>query len=298
MQFKTPTSREEMYEVLQDIFYYYRIKRAEMEELDLAPLVLDKMEYIPLTAEQLKSKAESLVLPENKKARYDAKQKITLAISNMVGERESIEQSNQKTLDDITAYYQAQIEKINKEAVARGVENSTIVVQEISSVESLMNSKLTSATQEGQEKIALIDGEIASLRESLECVDAFYDQLYTDSVSAKIIELTSADKEKQTEAFKYNNSLIEKELKYSNDIIKRKADLRLKYQEVQAEFYTKDQLIEMGYYADVVDCIRGYYDTFDPVTAYQEIKAEKKLMIYLEEYYQSVLYLYSVMASE
>ncbi len=298
MQFKTPTSREEMYEVLQDIFYYYRIKRAEMEELDLAPLVLDKMEYIPLTAEQIKSNAESLVLPENKKARYDAKQKITLAISNMVGERESIEQSNQKTLDDITAYYQAQIEKINKEAVARGVENSTIVVQEISSVESLMNSKLTFATQEGQEKLALIDGEIASLRESLECVDAFYDQLYTDSVSAKIIELTSADKEKQTEAFKYNNSLIEKELKYSNDIIKRKADLRLKYQEVQAEFYTKDQLIEMGYYADVVDCIRGYYDTFDPVTAYQEIKAEKKLMIYLEEYYQSVLYLYSVMASE
>ncbi len=298
MQFKTPTSREEMYEVLQDIFYYYRIKRAEMEELDLAPLVLDKMEYTPLTAEQIKSKAENLVLPENEKARYDAKQKITLAISNMVGERESIALSNQKVLDEIKAFYQAQIEKINKEAIDRGVENSTIVVQEITNVESVMNNKLTVATQEGQEKLALIDGEIASLRESLSSVDAFYDKLYTDSVSAKIIDLTSADEEKQTEAFKYNNNVSEKELKYSNDIIKRKADLRLKYQEVQAEFYSKDQLIEMGYYAKVVECIRGYYDTLDPVTAYQDIKAEKKLMIYLEEYYQSVLYLYSIIANE
>ena len=298
MQFKIPTSKDEMYEVLQDIFYYYRIKRAEMEEIDLAPLVLDKMEYTPLSTEQIKSMAESLVLPENQKARYDAKQKISLAISNMVGERESVELSNQKILDDITALYQAQIDKINKEAIDRGVQNSTIVVQEISNVESIMNGKLTIATQEGQEKLALIDGEIASLRESLNNVDAFYDQLYIDSVSAKIIELTSADKDKQDEVFKYNNNLMEKELKYSNEIIRRKADLRLKYQEVQVEFYSKDQLIEMGYYAKVVECIRGYYDTLNAVTAYQDIKAEKKLMIYLEDYYQSVLYLYSVLANE
>ncbi|MBQ7348506.1 MAG: hypothetical protein IJW47_00785 [Clostridia bacterium] len=64
MAFPTPTTKEEMFSILKDIFYYYRVKRAEFEEIVLVPLSLKRMEYTPLDDEKLLEKAQSLIAYE------------------------------------------------------------------------------------------------------------------------------------------------------------------------------------------------------------------------------------------
>ena len=99
------------------------------------------------------------------------------------------------------------------------------------------------------------------------------------------------------DVFKYNNSLEEKEQRYLNSIKESKASLRLRFLYISAGEYTKDQLVEMGYYTDVIRCVRGYYDTLPAVDAYRDMVAEHKLAIYLDDYYQNVVYAYKLNAN-
>ena len=48
----------------------------------------------------------------------------------------------------------------------------------------------------------------------------------------------------------------------------------------------------MGYYADVIDCVCAYYDTLPVLTAYQDLASENKLAIYLDDFYQDIVYMY------
>ena len=98
------------------------------------------------------------------------------------------------------------------------------------------------------------------------------------------------------EVFKYNNGLDEKEQRYLNTIKQTKASLKLRYMDISTGEFTKDQLVEMGYYADVVKCVCGYFDRLDPYTAFQDIASEKKLAIYLDDYYQNVIYTYNLLS--
>ena len=53
MDFNLPTTKDQMYSILSDIFYHYRIKRDPYEEFVLPELDIDKIEFISLTEEEL-----------------------------------------------------------------------------------------------------------------------------------------------------------------------------------------------------------------------------------------------------
>ena len=72
MQWETPTTKQKMYEVLQDIFYYYRIRREAWDDLDLVPLELTRMEFTSLSDQELLEKARLKVLPDTNKEEFFA----------------------------------------------------------------------------------------------------------------------------------------------------------------------------------------------------------------------------------
>ena len=45
MQFNLPNTKEEMYQILNDLFYYYRVQREGFEEVNLIELNLPRLEY-------------------------------------------------------------------------------------------------------------------------------------------------------------------------------------------------------------------------------------------------------------
>ena len=96
----------------------------------------------------------------------------------------------------------------------------------------------------------------------------------------------------EREVFKYNNGILEKETRYRNTIKQAEATLKLQFLEISMGEYTKDQLVDMGYYQDVIDCVTSYYDKFSAAEAFQKITDEKKLAVYLDDMYAEVIYAY------
>ena len=62
MNFVLPNTKEEMYSTLQDIFHYYRTRREEWENIDLAPLELDRLDYRTSTTMELATNANKAVV--------------------------------------------------------------------------------------------------------------------------------------------------------------------------------------------------------------------------------------------
>jgi hypothetical protein len=68
--------------------------------------------------------------------------------------------------------------------------------------------------------------------------------------------------------------------------------------EIQSSEITKDQLIDVGYYEDVLTCVEGYFNALSPLDAYNEILQESRLMIFMDEYYEHIVYLYKLRAGQ
>lgn len=115
--------------------------------------------------------------------------------------------------------------------------------------------------------------------------------------AAKIEELKEAQAKAKKETFRYNNGVSEKIQRYENEIKKANMSYQLKFMEIKSNYFTVEQLFEMGYYNDVMDCISAYYDLLDANAAYQDIVNESRLVFYLDDYYQDVVYMYKMRAS-
>ena len=53
MVYETPTTKEQMYEILKQIYYDYRMKIDGYEDAGLTDLILDRMEFTEKTEEEL-----------------------------------------------------------------------------------------------------------------------------------------------------------------------------------------------------------------------------------------------------
>ena len=63
MEFTVPTTKTAMYNTLKEIFYYYRIKRAEFEAVTLEELSIPRESYTAPTAAEYEAKAKALCAP-------------------------------------------------------------------------------------------------------------------------------------------------------------------------------------------------------------------------------------------
>ena len=298
MQFTNPATKEEMYNILQEIFYYYRIRRESWKELELKPLKLNKLEFIASTEEKLLTKAEELVKPEINLKKYESIQKIQLAKAQLYGEIVTLNQQLQQRESEIIALYDKQVEECKNELSRLGTSSSTIALDRINDIRDKQNQEITKVRQDLNERISILDSEISSLENKITEADSFFTSLLQEEIQKKVIELREQESELQAEVVKYNNQIDEKELKHSNKILTDQANLELKYRELNQEFFSKDQLIEMGYYEDVLRCVCAYYDTLPALIAYQSFIEDTKVIVYLEDYYSDVIYSYKAKAGQ
>ena len=63
MVYETPTTKEQMYEILKQIYYDYRMKIDGYEDAGLTDLILDRMEFTEKTDEELFEEARGLTIP-------------------------------------------------------------------------------------------------------------------------------------------------------------------------------------------------------------------------------------------
>lgn len=292
MEFNLPTTKEEMYVILNDLFYYYRLRREGYEELNLIELELPRLEIEQMNQEKFVEKATNLLKSQHEREILTSENNIKSQILELEKKQTAIELNALDEIEKLRALYAESVKKVENQIVKAGLVNSSIIVDKTVVLEDSLNEKIAKINQSKNSQIASINAKITSLTSELNNVDAYFEEIHQLEIDKKVIELKDEYAKMSADAFKYNNTLEEKEQRYSNTIKETKASLYLRFLDIKSGEFTKDQLIEMGYYTDVIRCVRGYYDTLPADEAYRDMNAEGNLTIYLEDFYQHVMYAY------
>lgn len=292
MEFNLPTTKTEMYTILKDLFYYYRVRKEGYQEVNLVELDLPRLIIQEMTEEEFIEKAKNLLKGQHEREILSYENGINSQILELEKKKSLIEQNAISEIEKVNVLYSESVKKVENQVVKAGLFNSSIIVDKTVVLEDSLNDKISRITQDKNQQIASIDAKITALNGELLNSKSYFENIHQMEIDKKILELKDDYQKLITETFKYNNALEEKEQRYSNSIKETKASLYIRFLDVSSGEYTKDQLVEMGYYTDVIRCVRGYYDTLPADTAFRDMNAEGDLMIYLDDYYDQMLYAY------
>jgi transposase-like protein len=296
MQFNLPTTKNEMYNILNDIFHHYRIKRETYDGVPLEQLTLARMDYIPPSDLTLKTEAAALVAPDQQreidKRKSDILKNITAINTKITAEGENALSLIQK----VEELYDKSVESVENQARKNGLINSGILFDKLYQLEREKNAKILEVNAEKDRKIAELRAMLDAENELLAGCEEYFAAAHQKDIEKKFRELCDKREQMEKEVFKYNNGIEEKEQRYANTVIQMGANLEIKFLQISAGEFTKDQLTTMGYYEDVIRCVCGYYNTLNATNAYQDFSADQKLPIYLDDYYHNILYMYQAKA--
>ncbi len=298
MTFATPTTQSQMYLVLKDIFYYYRIRREGFAGVELEDLQLERLSYAPLTTSELLSKAQALNSAKHYEFRANYLQGLNEELAVVNAKLANLEQNKTAKEDKIQADFNESVDKLNVALAKNGLSGSSIAVDKLAQLEIEKNKLLAGVEEDYLSQTTSLNAELEILNQKLEGAEEYCDEIITRENQAKQKELKDEQDKTVRDVFKYNNGLDEKEKRYSNTNKETIASLQIRFLEIRSGEYTKDQLVEMGYYEDVIDCVCAYYDTLPTLTAAQQILRDRKIVEYLDDYYESVVYMYQQRALE
>ena len=290
MEFNLPTTKSEMYAVLRELFSYYRVRHSTFMGVDLVPIKLTRLNYVPPTDGQLTVLADTLVTAKHEREKQKYKDDIETEISELEEKIVALNLSEQAKIEKVEFAYAQSQQKLREHAVSAGLTGTSIIADKIVQLETEKNKELLAITMNVQGLISECTARKNALNEKLGGADEYFSVLFEHDKNEKMIELKAEREKAIADAFKYNNQLDEKEQSSHNNIEQVRASFELRFIDMSNGDFTKDQLIEMGYYSDVIRCIKGYYDRLSPVEAYEDFYSEGDLVAYLDHYYQEILY--------
>ncbi len=296
MEFALPTTKEEMYATLTELFHYYRYQKSNFELVEQLSLKLDKIDYTVPDSETLRARAETLLDAEEEKEILALKKDINERIAKVNSQITSTTQNYDKLAESAKTLFEQSQTKLREQAVKNGLINTSAYLDKLTSLEKDKNEKLLSISTQKDNALAEHNATLTMLEESLTNADTYYSSLHEKRILAKVDELKEKADTTAREVFKYNNTLEIQMQTHENTIKRSNMSLYLKWMEANMVELTKDQLIDLGYYDDVVKCVCGYYDRMEPLNAYNDYNKEKRLTIFLEDYYSNVAYMYGLRA--
>ena len=112
MEFINPTTKVELYQELNKIFHYYRVVFAEYEQTPLEPLNLERLAYTPLTEQELREKATTLLAVQSEKEYNEKVQKLLSEMAVQVDLLDKQAQIAQKAIQTVEETYAKSEEKL------------------------------------------------------------------------------------------------------------------------------------------------------------------------------------------
>lgn len=297
MEFQIPTTKSEMFDTLKQIFYYYRYRPILYTGVELEELELPRIEYELPTDEQLETRAALLLSGEHGREIAEAKKQILARIKTLQTVLDDVDAETETLITKLRDDCAATLKKTETEAVKKGIAYSDVVHERITSLEKDKNDGVAEINAAAENKKTLLKSQIAELENEYRATEDYFEPVHRSEIVAKAEELKAEAEKTYREVFKYNNGLYRREKEYANNLVQAKATLEIKFLEIRSGEFSKEELIDMGYYDDVLNCVSGYYDTLEPVAAYKDFAAETRLALYLNDYYQDMLFLYKTRAA-
>ena len=296
MEFNIPTTKAQMYVVLNDLFHYYRIRREDFQGIDLLPLDLEKMSTSLPTDTELTTNANTLLSASHEREIKNYQQEINLQITEIKTKIELTNQNATIQIEQVNELYEQSLKKIQGQIASSGLINSSIIIDKTAQLEQEKNAKITEINLSCDSEVASLTAKKTALEKKLADSSTYFSTIHSKEKTAKVIELKEQRQSLSNEIFKYNNAIEEKIQRYDNRLKEINASFELRFLDITSGEITHGQLVEMGYYEDVIKCVCGYYDTLNATDAFYDISSERKLAIYLDEYYTEIVYSYKVRA--
>ena len=297
MVFPTPATQDEMYEILKDIFYYYRIRREADTGVTLNALSLTRMTFTPPTDAERRTKAQTALKSSQEERLAAYRKKLSDEIATLTAEVSAVATEKEILKSKANESYAAATAKAERDAIKRGIAQSSAALDRIADIATALAAEIAAIEANASAKTTALQAKITALTADYNGAATYFADIFEYEILAKIDELKAKEEETAREVFKYNNSLDEKEQRSANSVITATRQLELRYMDVSSDFFSKDELVEMGYYQDVIDCVCAYYDTLSAVAAYQGIAHDTRAAIYLDDYYANVVYMYRTLAN-
>ena len=163
MQFNLPTTKEQMYQILNDLFYYYRVQREGFEEVDLIDLNLTRLEYTEKTEQELIERATVMLSAQNEREKKKYQNELDAKIVELNQKIALLEENAVKEIESINSMYSESIQKVENQARNAGLITSSIVADKTAVLEEGKIQKITLLTQEKDQKVSSLLAEVESL---------------------------------------------------------------------------------------------------------------------------------------
>ena len=297
MEFTIPTTKSEMFATLKTIYAFYRLHTTIYTPTLRNPLILERLSFTPLTDSQLLTQAESLILPEVAKFKIEKSESYEKELNELQTTLSKLNDEYTVIFNKIDSEYEIVKQNIKSEGVKKGLSYSSYLTEKLYEADKDKAEKIVKYQSEKSLKEAEINSKITAVTTKKTSLDSLVSDLQNKLKQAKFVELKDNQDKTEREVFKYNNSLDEREQRYVNTNISQDAELEVKFLDLTSRGFSKDALVDLGYYADVVTCISGYYNTLSAQEAYQDMRDESRLLLYLDDFYQDFLYLYKTRAN-
>lgn len=294
MEFTLPTTKTEMLDTLKLIYEHYRINKGEFLQKTLSPLSLENLTFQKKTDGELKEIAKIYTSAEQKKEKAEYIAELKQKIKSLETKKESLTASLETATEKAEETYRESEKKIELNVVQNGLYSSSIVADKMTELEKEKNETILELNSDYNKEVATIEGEISGYNLLIENADEYFQEIFDSEIEKKAEELKEEQEKLEREVFRYNNGLEEKRQKYANQILESNMSYELKYMEIDTLTLSKEQLVNMGYYRDVINCVCAYYDLMDSATALEEILAESSLVFYLDDFYQNIVYMYKM----
>ena len=292
MTFNQPTTKAEMYERLVEIYKYYRLRKVDYEGVAFQTISLERLQHTPLNDAEIAQRARAIAYTDYQKEIADKTFEVNVKIQELTAKKTLLSQNLASELSDLDFQLEQSLKDVQEQATLRGMANSVVVSDRIQELTDKINAKKNKLTAKYNGLITQTQSQIEGYTSVLDNISEYYNTYYQSAITKRTGEVKDSQKAIAMEVFKYNNSLDEKEQRHKNAIEQVKANLDIKYAQIFATSFTKEQLVEMGYYKDVIACVTSYYNTLEPTFAYQDITGEGNLATYLEDYYANIVYMY------
>lgn len=293
MEYTLPTTKEEMYATLQAIFRYYRSVDQAYQDVVLSDLELPRLNAPYLAEAELKVKAEKLVASSQNERLISRKEKIEEEIKELKIKLSENADALEKEKERLAGIYADKMQYLADKFLAGSYKNVDYA-EDRAKAEKDYEDALADAESAAFEIKKKYIGEITLLENQLKNNSDYYAELFEKEKEEKFIQLQDEQEKLKREVFKYNNTLDEKEQRYANTKKQSEAALKLRHLSIRADSQTKEELIDCGYYACVLDVVSAYYDTMDANQALTDMKNEKNLILYLDDFYDNFLYMYYI----
>lgn len=254
-------------EKINDKYAIYPTKGEKIDE----EISLARKDYLTKTDEEIEDEAKNS-LNDYANVQKDAiNQSIDTKLKALDGKEESLRAQSEIEKAELQNYYNTYKRKAENDALKRGLQRSSIVINNLNAFDKELIEKLINVDQTLGENIASINDEINSLTKERQTALDEFNITYAVKLNDKIKELKQDLQEKNDEILEYNNKIAQIEAEYKADAKKQNQKIDSDFLDEIYKYFDKQDLIKSNLQSETSTAVEKYLDSLPKDEALAEL---------------------------